>query len=91
MPHHHKDESDHHHHHHNHDISSTLSFGDKLIKRLEHWIKHNDEHAETYRNWAEKAKENGMEKTGELLEEVKEMTRLITGKFEEAIRSVKKR
>jgi hypothetical protein len=65
----------HHHHHHNHnhnhdhDIESTLSFDEKMIKLLEHWIKHNDDHAETYKDWAKKAKEKNMDKAGALLED----------------------
>jgi len=81
MTHHH-----HHHHHHDHDheIESTLSFDEKMIKLLEHWIKHNDDHAETYRDWAKKAKEKNMNEAGSLLEDVAEMTLEISKKFEEA-------
>ena len=68
---------------------STLSFDEKLIKRLEHWIKHNNDHAKSYREWADKARAHEMENTGRLLEDVTEMTRLITAKFEEALRDVK--
>lgn len=28
---------------------------DKLMAMLQHWLEHNDEHAETYLKWAEKA------------------------------------
>jgi len=56
MTHHHH----HHHHDHDHEIESTLSFDEKMIKLLEHWVKHNDDHAETYRGWAKKAKEKNM-------------------------------
>ena len=77
-------------HHHGQDIYSSLSFDEKLIKRLEHWVKHNNDHAESYKEWAKKAKTNEMEKTGKLLEDVAEMTRLISMKFEEAIRDVKR-
>ena len=42
---------------------------------LNHWIKHNDhDHALNYRNWAEKAKTNGQEEAGALLEEAAEMS-----------------
>jgi hypothetical protein len=78
----------HHHHHHDHDPKSegTLSFDEKMIKLLEHWIKHNDDHAETYRDWAKKAKEKNMDKAGSLLEDAAEMTLMISKKFEEAVR-----
>lgn len=81
MTHHHHH---HHHHHHDHDIESTLSFDEKMIKLLGHWIKHNDDHAETYRDWAKKAKEKDMDNVGSLLEDAAEMTLLISKKFEEA-------
>ncbi|HUV76993.1 MAG TPA: hypothetical protein VMW06_02935 [Desulfobacterales bacterium] len=73
-----------HHHQHDHEIRSPLSFDEKMIKLLEHWIKHNDDHAETYRDWAQKAKEKNMREAGLLLEDAAEMTRMISKKFEEA-------
>jgi len=85
MTHHH-----HHHHDHDHEIVSTLSFYEKMIKLLEHWVKHNDAHAETYRDWAKKAKEKNMAEAGSLLEDAAEMTLEISKKFEEAARSIKR-
>lgn len=79
----------HHEHGHRHDIPGTLSFAEKMIKRLEHWIKHNDDHAETYRDWAKKAKENDMDNIGLLLEDVAVMTGLISAKFNEALKTTK--
>ena len=73
-----------HHHSHDHEIQSTLTFDEKMIKLLEHWIKHNDDHAETYRDWAQKAKAKNMRKASSLLEDAAEMTLMINKKFEEA-------
>ena len=73
-----------HHHKHDHEIQSTLSFDEKMIKLLEHWIKHNGDHAETYRDWAQKAKEKNMREASSLLEDAAEMTLMISKKFEEA-------
>ena len=73
-----------HHHKHNHEIQSPLTFDEKMIKLLEHWIKHNDDHAETYRDWAQKAKEKNMIEASSLLEDAAEMTLMISKKFEEA-------
>lgn len=81
MTHHHHHEHD---HHHDHEIESNLSFDEKMIKLLEHWIKHNDDHAETYRDWAKKAKEKNMNEAGSLLEDAAEMTLEISKRFEEA-------
>ena len=72
------------HHHHDHEIQSTLTFDEKMIKLLEHWIKHNDDHAQTYRDWAQKAKEKNMCEASSLLEDAAEMTLMISKKFEEA-------
>ncbi len=71
----------HHHHHHDHDSHGELSFDEKMTKLLEHWIKHNQDHASNYRNWAEKAKANGKADIGVLLEEAAEMSLAINEKF----------
>ncbi|MFQ5484641.1 MAG: hypothetical protein ACE5DO_04815 [Desulfobacterales bacterium] len=75
-------------HHHlpdNRDIKSTLSFDEKLRKLLEHWLKHNENHSETYRDWAIKAKKNEMPQVGALIDDAADMSRLINKKFEKAI------
>ena len=80
----------HHNRRHDHEVQSTLSFDEKMIKLLEHWIKHNDDHATTYRDWAQKAKEKDMDEAGSLLEDAAEMTLEISKKFEEAAKLIKK-
>jgi hypothetical protein len=77
----HNGDSDHHHH----ETTSVLSFDEKLIIRLQHWAKHNDDHAKTYDDWAQLAKENDLEEAAALLGDVAKMTRSITGKFEETL------
>ena len=74
--------SDHHHHH--HDSSSELSFDDKFDKLLEHWLKHNEDHASNYRNWAEKAKANGHAGAAKHLEEAADLSLAINAKFQKA-------
>ena len=86
---------DHHHHHdhhdhHDHEIKSELTFDEKLIKLLDHWLKHNDGHAKTYMEWAGKANDNHMEAVGGLLEEVCELTGQIGEKFKAAADLVQK-
>jgi hypothetical protein len=73
------------HHHHNHDSHEEMPFDDKLIKLLNHWIKHNEDHALNYRNWAEKAKANDKGHAAELLEEAADMSLTINEKFEAAL------
>ena len=73
------------HHHHHHDSHGELSFDEKIEKMLSHWIKHNEDHALNYRNWAEKAKTNGKGQTAGLLEEAAELSLAVNEKFEAAL------
>ncbi|MBF0226289.1 MAG: hypothetical protein HQK76_12610 [Desulfobacterales bacterium] len=60
-------------HHHNHEeTKNSLSFEEKLIKLFEHWIKHNKDHAGNYKEWADKAKEKGLNEITSLLESAAE-------------------
>ncbi len=69
------------HHHHDHDTHGEMPFDEKLVKLLDHWIKHNLDHALNYRNWAEKAKANDQLETAALLEEAAEMSLAVNEKF----------
>ena len=76
----------------NHDDKETgggLSFNEKMIRILTHWIAHNTDHAKTYEIWAERAKENALEEAGVLLEEASKMALLVNEKFAKAIQYVK--
>ena len=73
------------HHNHDHDSHSELTFDEKMLKMLSHWIKHNEDHALNYRNWAEKAKTNGQEEAGALLEEAAEMSLAVNERFQKAL------
>lgn len=94
--HHHEHQHDHHehchhdHHEHSHGQAGEMPFGEKMAKLLDHWLKHNADHAENYRDWARKASENHMEDVGKLLEEVAVMTMEINRKFEAAAVLAKK-
>ncbi len=85
----------HHEHDHHHDHAGeggdALSFDRKLVKLLQHWIRHNDDHAENYRDWARKAKENNFTQEGRLMEDAAEMTLAISQKFEAAIKLIQSR
>ena len=70
-----------HYHHHDHDSHSEMPFDEKLLKLLNHWIKHNEDHALNYRNWAEKAKANDQKKAAALLAEAAEMSLAVNDKF----------
>jgi len=92
--HHHSHPHDHDHEHsHDHDhahaAASTLSLEEKFIKLLEHWVKHNDDHARTYKAWADKAQHAGMSGVAQLLQEAAEMTDAISVKFDQAAGLIK--
>ncbi|MFH1975533.1 MAG: hypothetical protein ABIJ52_08220 [Pseudomonadota bacterium] len=77
---------DHDHHNDNHETNATIPFDKKMVKLLEHWIKHNADHAETYREWAGKAKDNDMKNIFILLEEAVAITEEINKKFKKALK-----
>jgi len=55
---------DHHkhpHHHHPQEVSASMEDLNKLLVMLDHWIEHDESHAESYREWAEKAVSAGEE------------------------------
>jgi hypothetical protein len=70
---------------HHRDSTSDLPFDEKLVKLLAHWIKHNQDHASNYRNWAEKAKENGKNEVAYLLGDAENMSLVMNEKFKRAI------
>ncbi len=78
------------HSHDHHAQESPLTFDERMIKLLDHWIKHNTDHAETYREWAKKAAEKNLPEIGAILIEVAEMTVAINAKFMTAAEKVKK-
>ncbi len=77
------------HSHHSHtEPQNPLSFQEKMIKLLDHWINHNDDHSKTYIDWAEKAKLNNMDDTADILETVSQMTVEINKKLEQALKQL---
>ncbi|RPJ17820.1 MAG: hypothetical protein EHM37_00140 [Deltaproteobacteria bacterium] len=74
--------------HHDHP-SPELSFDEKLIKLLEHWIRHNQEHAKTYGDWAEKAAADSKGEVSILLNEAVSLSMDLNRKFEKALAKVR--
>ena len=72
-------------HHHHHDPETEMPFPEKLEKILEHWLKHNEDHAATYRSWAQQARDNGLENAAAQLDTAASMTMEISGKFQAAL------
>lgn len=60
---------------------------EKLKMLLSHWMEHNAEHAETYRQWSEKALSSGNKALSEALDMIYLETKKLNGLFEEAVRA----
>ena len=76
------------HYHYDHGSASdqdNLPEREKLEKLLEHWIKHNDDHIKTYREWSEKAGAENLQDVATLLEEACELTASMNKLFKKAI------
>lgn len=61
---------------------------EKLKHLLHHWKEHNDEHAETYRQWADKAAALGNKELSNILSRLCDETKKMSGLFEEAIKAI---
>jgi hypothetical protein len=75
------------HDHHDHGTAveqSSLSEREKLERLLEHWIKHNDDHIKTYREWSEKAGALNLQDVATLLEEACEIAESLNELFKRA-------
>ena len=75
-----------HNHSHHKDHGAALSFEEKLITILNHWIKHNEDHIKVYKEWSTKAKDKGLEKICPFMADAVEMTEGINLKFKEALK-----
>ena len=84
MTHHH-----HHHHDHDHDAGETLSLEEKMIKLLEHWIRHNEDHETNYRDWAGKAQDQGLADVAGELNAAADLTADTTKVFSRALSILK--
>jgi len=61
----------------------------KLAMILEHWIKHNENHAQAYREWAQKASALSMHDVGSRIQEAADLTLAANRKFQEALQRVR--
>jgi hypothetical protein len=86
MSHHHN--HDDHHHPHDHEHPVALSFDQKMVKLIEHWIRHNQDHAKTYSDWAEKAALESKGEVAVLLNEAVSLTLELNRKFEKALKKL---
>ena len=93
MTHHHHShhERPHHHDHPPDDAGREPTAESKLATILEHWIKHNESHAQAYQEWAQKASALSMHDVCARIGEAAELTLSANRKFEEALRRVRER
>jgi hypothetical protein len=82
---------EHHHHSHHEEPAKELSFAQKLETLLEHWRKHNEEHARTYHQWAEKAGEQSLGEVAASLQEAADRTVSLNRLFDSALQQLKNR
>jgi hypothetical protein len=85
---------DHHHHDHSHASDSApaeLTETEKVLKRLHHWVHHNDDHAAGYRDWAERLTAMGHADAAGRLRQAADMTDAISREFEAAADLVRER
>lgn len=61
---------------------------EKLSHLLHHWKEHNNEHAESYRQWAERIKILGNKRLSEILMKLYEETKRLNTLFDDAIKEV---
>jgi hypothetical protein len=87
---HHHDQKHHHDHHHTH-AEAELTVLAKAVKMIEHWIKHNEDHSKTYREWADKLKKENLLEAATLLDEVAGMHDGINEKFQQAADLIRKK
>ncbi|MBW1648163.1 MAG: hypothetical protein JRJ72_08635 [Deltaproteobacteria bacterium] len=90
--HHHHEHAPHHHHEHDHghghphdDTPAAMPFAAKLVKRLEHWHRHNEDHLGDYQQWVAQADRQGHPRVAAHLREVAELTRQISERLAQAL------
>ena len=59
---------------------------EKLKILLPHWMEHNDEHAKTYKDWAEKMSSLGKKELSEVLAVIHQESQKLRRLFQEALR-----
>ncbi len=77
-----------HHLSHEHHTPDSLPFEEKLMRLLEHWIRHNEDHAASYREWARQAGNHRLEEAASRIEEAAHATEAITEMFKKALSSL---
>lgn len=67
-----------------------MTLAEKATKLLDHWIRHNKDHAATYRQWADRLNRENMADAAALLVEAADMCARINDRFSEAAKKIRK-
>ena len=70
------------------DADQSMAFSEKALKLIMHWSKHNDDHAQSYRQWAAKFRENGLAAAAARLESAAVLTEKINYTLSEALQHI---
>ena len=62
-----------------------MPFADKLVQRLEHWHRHNEDHLGDYEQWVTEADRQGYPRVATHLQEVAALTRQISERLARAL------
>ena len=54
-----------------------MTFPQKARKLIDHWIQHNEDHAQSYREWADNFRQSGLDSAADRLETAADLTRQI--------------
>jgi hypothetical protein len=82
-------------HHHPHESEyregseGKPSMRDKLVKMVEFWVHHNQEHAHSYYDWAGRARMMGLKEVGDILEKLSGEALLPNRSLEEVLALLK--
>ena len=71
-----------------HQSKDGLEFNDKARKLLDHWVRHNDDHAHSYVQWAADFKKNELAEAAALLESAAELTMQINLALKQALAQI---
>ena len=90
-------DQDHHHHHdhghphdhdHNHADRGEMPFEEKMKKMIAHWIRHNADHVDTYRDWAKRARDQHMDAVADQLDGAAREAEKLNATFEQALSQI---
>jgi hypothetical protein len=70
---------------HHHDEGHKMTAESKMLHLIKHWIHHNEDHMSSYREWASRASEMGLEEVAGILDEVADDARVQNDRLQKAL------